>query len=135
MIDFFLTPKRLKLLLVGGGALLAASVVLLICTIYLSGKLDTERAGHEATREKLATAVREGNRWKAIADAAEPKITALQGSLKECLAREAQATADAVDRMAIMEAAEPRGRTPVENKGVVDDATRKKAVDRLNRPL
>lgn len=135
MIDFFLVPRRLKLLLAGGGAVLAACVVLLVSAVYLSGKLDTERAGHEATREKLVVAVTEGNRWKAVADAAEPKIMAMRAAVRECLGRETQAMADAADRTAIMEAAQLRERTPVENKGVVDAATRRKAVDRLNRPL
>lgn len=126
MIDFLLDPKKLPL---------AACAVLLAVAMYLSAQLDTERAGHDATREKLTAAVREGNRWKVAADVAWANVATLQDNVKECLAREAQAKADAADRAAIMRAAQPRERTPAEAKGVVDDATRKKAMDRLNRPL
>lgn len=135
MIEFFLSPQRIKLLLAGGGLLLATIAALLISTVYLSGKLDVERAEHATTRLQRDNAVAEGLRWKTVADAAEPKITALQDTVRECLAREAQAPKDAADRAAIINAAVPRERTAEERKGVVDDATRRKAVDRLNRPL
>lgn len=120
-------------LLAGGGVLLA--IALLISVTRLSGQLDAERAGHEVTREKLAVAVREGNRWKAAADAVETKLPALQNAVRQCLDREAQAAVDAAARNRIMEHAQPRERSPAEQKGVVDDATRKAAMDRLNRPL
>ncbi len=127
-----MTP-RIRLLLVGGGLLLLAAMAL--SSVRLSGQLDAERAGHEVTREKLAVAVREGNRWKAAAEAAEGKLPALRGAVRECLEREAQAAVDAAARKRIMEHAQPRERSPAEQKGVVDDATRKAAMDRLNRPL
>ena len=136
MTAWLLSPARLKVLWAGTSAvLLIALGVTLLAASHLSGQLNTERAGHDVTREKLATAVREGNRWKAVADTAQPIIAALQGSASECLAREAQATADAAERAAIMESAQPRERTPAESKGVVDDATRRTVMDRLNRPL
>lgn len=127
-----MTP-RVRLLLVGGGLLLLAAMALR--SVRLSGQLDAERAGHDATREKLAAAVREGNRWKAAADAAETKLPVLQNAVRECQDREAQAAIDAAARKRIMEHAQPRERSPAEQKGVVDDATRKAAMDRLNRPL
>ena len=135
VIEFFLSPQRIKLLLAGGGILLAASAALLIAVVCLSGKLETERAEHQTTRLERDDAVAEGLRWKAVADAAEPKITALQAEARECLAREAQAPVDAADRAAIINAAVPRERTAEERKGVVDEATRRKAAVRLSRPL
>lgn len=135
MIDFFLTASRVKALLIGGGAAIAAALALLIGTLYLSGSLDTERSRHETTRHQRDAAVKEGGRWKTLADAEIAKRVILQGAVVECLNRESRAAVDAADRKKIMEQAQPRAVTPVMRKEAVDDATRKRAVDRLNRPL
>lgn len=135
MIDFFLQPARVKALLIGGGAALIALAALLIVAVSLSGRLDTERAGHAVTRLERDNAVKEGLGWKAASGAANLQRDSLRETLNECLERERGARADTAERAAIMDRAAPRKRTKAGRKGVVDDATRKKAMDRLNRPL
>lgn len=135
MIEFFLQPGRVKALLIGGGAALAVAVSLLIGCIYLSGRLDAERADHAVTRLERDNAIKEGLGWKAVTGAANLQRDGLRETLNECLDREREARADAAERAAIMGRATPRERTEAEKKGVVDDATRTKAMDRLNRPL
>lgn len=135
MIEYFLQPLRVKALLIGVGAALIVAVGLLSGCVYLSGKLDTERAEHNTTRLERESAVKAGLGWKAVAGAANLQRDGLQAAVNECLNREQEARADAAERAAIMKLAAPRARTEAERKGVVDDATRKKAMDRLNRPL
>jgi len=135
LIEFFLNPQRVKALLIGGGSALAMAVSLLIGCIYLSGRLDAERADHKTTRLQRDNAVTEGLRWKKVAEDAGEKQATLREAASECLAREKEAREDAAERTAIMRRTVPRERTEMEKKGVIDDATRRKAVDRLNRPL
>ena len=52
-----------------------------------------------------------------------------------CLERETKAARDAAERAAIVKQAKPRARTAEEKDTVVDDETRRRAVERLNRPL
>lgn len=102
----------------------------------LSNQLEGERAAHERTRVQWADAVREGNRWRAAASAAERKLPPLQEQVRECQAREQQAQADAAERDNIMADMVPV--VPEEKKDevtVVDTVTRKKAMARLNRSL
>lgn len=87
-----------------------------------------ERAAHAVTRQ-------ERDDWKARANAATTRAEGLADTARACLAREAQAQADAAERAAIMDAARPRPRTETEKARVVDDETRKRITDRLNRPL
>lgn len=123
----------------------------------LQARLETEVAGHEVTRLALDSALNEGQRWKAAAEATLPKIAGLQGLVRDCLERETAAQADAEARATIM--AYPRP-TPATNEApaerarpvtttvtktaivkeqrhelTVDAATRRAALARLNRPL
>ncbi len=94
----------------------------------LERSLAAERAAHVVTRQ-------ERDDWKARAEAATTRAEALADNARRCLEREAQARADAAERAAIMKAARPRPRTETEKARVVDDETRKRVADRLNRPL
>lgn len=108
---------------------IAACIGLLLWrTHYLDAELKLEKTAHEATRQ-------ERDNWKAQAEAALARAEALADTARACLAREAQARADAIERAAIMEVAKPRHRTETEKAKVVDDETRKRVADRLNRPL
>ena len=141
MISFFMVPARLKALLAGGGILLVALLFMYVRGVYLSGKLDTERAEHKATRLALQDAVKEGLRWKALAEAKDGTITGLQDNIKACLDREKEAQADAGARAKIMQdirPVRPREANPATGeKGneIIDEETRRRVVDRLNRPL
>lgn len=149
MIDSFLQPSRIKALLIGGGTLLVVALGLLTGCVYLSGKLDAERAGHKTTRLERDNAVKEGLGWKAAAEAANEQREALRAAVNECLGREREAREDAAERAKILRDAVPVIRPPErglpqaspvtaggnKNEIIVDDATRAKAMDRLNRPL
>lgn len=149
MIEYFLQPARVKALLVSIGAALAIIVSLLVACVSLYGKLGTERAGHKTTRLERDNAVAEGVRWKAVAEDAETKQSALRGAADACLDREREAREDAAERDRILRdvvpvirpqesgptAANPATAGGKKNEVIVDDATRRKAMDRLNRPL
>lgn len=139
MIEFFLNPARARArvmaLLIGGGLVFLAAAGLLVACVFLSGRLDAEVAGHRLTAHERDAAVLEGLRWKAVAEAGDAGIAALQDSVRACQVREGQAVRDAAERAAILREDEPRERAAAEKKGVVSDATRKKAVLRLNRQL
>ncbi len=94
----------------------------------LECSLAAERAAHAVTRQ-------ERDDWKVQAEAATTRAEALADNARRCLEREAQTQADAAERAAIMEAARPRPRTETEKAKGVDDETRKRVADRLNRPL
>lgn len=103
-----------------------AAVVQYFAARALESSLTAEEAAHAVTRK-------ERDDWKARAEAAATRTEALAENARRCLAREAQAQADAAERAAIMDAARPRPRTETEKVKVVDDETRKRTVARLNR--
>lgn len=113
--------------LIGIGTVMALMAVS-IALVVTRDELSAERLNHALTRQ-------ERDDWKARAEAAATRAEALAGNARRCLEREAQAQADAAERAAIMDAARPRPRTETEKAKVVDDETRQRVADRLNRPL
>lgn len=89
-------------------------------------ELEAERAAHAAT-------ARDRDRWEAAAEAYREDAEAQAENSRQCLGREAKAARDAAEREDIMRQAKPRARTAEEK--VVDDETRRRAVERLNRGL
>lgn len=109
--------------------LAAACICLLLWRVSdLNTELALEKAAHETTKK-------EREDWEAQAQAAKTSAEALADNARACLAREAQALADAAERATIMAEAKPRPRTKAEQTKVVDDETRRRVVDRLNRGL
>lgn len=102
--------------------------LLLWRTQYLGAELELEKAAHKAT-------MRERDDWETQALAAKASAEALAENARACLAREAQAQADAAERAAIMAQVKPRPRTEAEQTKVVDDETRSRVIERLNRGL
>lgn len=94
---------------------------------------DLEVVAHAQTRAALEQAVQEGQRWATAAQATLEAAEAQQTVAEACLQREAEAQTDADARNAIMAQAKPRPQ-PEKDK-VVDDETRTRVADRLNRPL
>ena len=99
----------------------------------LETELATEQAAHVATRTALEKALVEGNRWKVAADAVTLSAMNQRDLATACLAREAEAERAASEREAILTPIKPQPRTS--NEKVVDHATRRAVVARLNRPL
>lgn len=110
------------------GALMAALGGMSWAWWNARAELKTEEAAHALTRK-------ERDDWQATAQTAATRAEGLADTARACLAREAQAQADAAERAAILDAATPRARTQEETEQVVDNETRKRVAARLNRPL
>ena len=95
---------------------------------HVNGELSAERLNHAAT-------LKERDTWQAAAEAYRREAVAQAENARLCLDREANAVRDAAERMAIVKQARQRDRTAEEQNKVVDDETRRRAVERLNRPL
>lgn len=118
------------------GAAFALCAMLALWQIdNLRGKLKLERSEHAKTQSALADAIEKGNGWKAAYEETYRAAEAHRQATQACLEREVEARAAEQERKAILQAAQPRPRTETENKQVVDDETRKRTADRLNRPL
>lgn len=119
--------------------LLAGLAVLLLLSLWridnVQGKLRLEQTEHNQTKVALADAIEKGNGWKAAYHEALSAAEAHKEATEACLNREVEAREAAEERSTILQAAQPRTRTDNEQKQVVDDATRKRSADRLNRPL
>lgn len=94
-----------------------------------------EQAAHNATRAELATAKQEIDALQLALAYAQNSTAAVQTSLRNALAREAEAVTAAVARKQILDQMRTRTRTEPETLEVVDDATRAAVAARLNRPL
>lgn len=111
--------------LIGMATVLALFGVSIGLTIIM-GQLDAEKLNHAAT-------AKERDEWRAAAEAYQKDAEAQAENARLCLDREAQAALDAAERAAILRQAKPRPRPQQEQ--VVDDETRARVADRLNRPL
>lgn len=113
--------------------IVAASFALMAAGQYfrahgLENALNAEKAAHARTRAEC-------DGWAKATLAARANAEALAENARACLEREAKAQADARERAAIMAQAKPKERSETEKSRVVDDATRRRAVERLNRGL
>lgn len=93
--------------------------------VWMGARLDAERAAHDATRAALKQAV-------AACGEMEERAESLRRALEEAHKREAAWTLEEAARAEIVKKAKPGPRPPAERDQVVDDATRRAAVDRLN---
>lgn len=93
--------------------------------VWMGSRLDAERAAHEATRAALKQAV-------TACGQIEERAEALRRALAEAHEREAAWAREEAARAEIVKKAKPGPRPPAERDQVVDDATRREAVDRLN---
>lgn len=101
---------------------------LLGCLAWVNRELEVERTAHAVT-------ARECERWKAAAEAYRREAVAQAENARLCLVRETNAAKEAAERAAIVKQTRPRARSAEEKDKVVDDETRRRAVERLNRPL
>lgn len=93
--------------------------------VWMGARLDAERAAHEATRAALEQAV-------SACEQAKQRAEALRKALTEAHEREAAWTEEEAARAEIVGKAGSGPRPPEEKDRVVDDATRRAAVSRLN---
>lgn len=93
--------------------------------VWMGARLDAERAAHEATRTALEQTV-------TACEQAEQRAEALSKALMEAHEREAAWAEEEAARAEIVGKARSEPRPPEEKDRVVDDATRRAAVSRLN---
>jgi hypothetical protein len=119
-------------------AVIAVLILALLGAIWradrLSGTLALERSEHKGTTEALAREVEKGMGWKAAYEEALIAVDAQRTAAQACLDRAVATAAAREERAAILQAAQPRPRTDQERRQVVNDETRRRAADRLNRP-
>lgn len=101
---------------------------------HISGALALEQSDHSATKEALTREVEKGMGWMAAYDEVTRAAEAHWEATQACLDREVEAREAQAERAALLQAAQPRARTEQERQQVVNDETRKRAADRLNRP-
>ena len=85
-------------------------------------------------QKDLADARDDAAGWKIVAETKGSTATAQAELADACIKREAQAQADRDNIADIMATAKPQPITPEQAKQGVDDATRNRVVDMLNRP-
>ena len=112
-------------------ALLAAVAASAWCARGARHELALEQKDHAATRQTLATVTQSRDGWVAAYAEALDAANAQRDNAAACLKREAAARTDATERADIMAQALPA--VPDKQQKVVDNATRKRAADRLNR--
>lgn len=93
--------------------------------VWMGARLDAERAAHDATRAALEQAV-------SACEQAEQRAESLHKALMEAHEREAAWAEEEAARAEIVRKAESGPRPPEDKDRVVDDATRRAAVSRLN---
>ena len=120
-------------------AAIAAVAFMLLAALWkidsVENSLLLEKTAHTSTLKDLAAA---GSRIQSLEAAYEKALEAAyaqSNATQACLDREVEAQEAARERAAIIQAATPRPRTATEQQQVVDDATRMRSADRLNRPL
>lgn len=116
-----------------------AVVVLVLAALWrmesLSDALTAEQEAHRETTAKLESVTTECEAWVTAYFEIKEAAEAQKDNAQACLDREAKSRKDAVERAAILLQAKPTTRPQSEQEKVVDDETRGRVADRLNRPL
>ena len=101
----------------------------------VQAELKLEQVRHLATTKERDAALAEILEYQAVLKDAELKIKGQQDLGLACLEREQNAQTNKRERDDIINNAKPTQRTEAEKKELADEPTRKRAIDRLNRPL
>lgn len=119
-------------------AALAIMGVLLIlaggAAMWQTWQLDKAKAHNDGLVKDVADAAADAARWKATAKATATSADAQAKLAEACLKREANAQKEATAITDIMAQAVPKEITPEQARQGVDDATRQRVADMLNRP-
>lgn len=105
-----------------------------VTALWQTWQLDTARGRITGLVKAVDSAKADADRWQAAAQAKGVAAAAQADLAAACLKREAQAQADRDSIAGIMATANPQPIPPEQAKQGVDDATRIRAVDMLNRP-
>ena len=119
-------------------AALAIMGVLLILAggtaMWQTWQLDKAKAHNDGLVKDVADAAADAARWKATAKSTATSADAQAKLAEACLKREANAQEEATAITDIMAQAVPKEITPEQARQGVDDATRQRVADMLNRP-
>ena len=117
-----LTIMGVLLILAGGTAM------------WQTWQLDKAKARIDGLVKDVADAAADAARWEALGKRLTTNADAQAKLAEACLKREGQAQKDAETIADIMAQARPHDITPEQVRQGVDDATRQRAADMLNRP-
>ena len=115
-----------------------AGGLVLLCLIgagVQTWRLNSAQSLIATIKVQLADAQEDAARWQATAKAHAVSSEAQADLAAACIKREEQAHADAADLAIILGAAKTETLTPDQARKGVDDATRTRIADMLNRPL
>ena len=115
-----------------------AGGLVLLCLIgagVQTWRLNSAQSSIATIKVQLADAQEDAARWQATAKVRAVSSEAQADLAAACIKREEQAHADAADLAIILGAAKTETVTPDQARKGVDDATRQRIADMLNRPL
>lgn len=115
-----------------------AGGLVLLCLIgagVQTWRLNSAQSSIATIKVQLADAQEDAARWQATAKVRAVSSEAQADLAAACIKREEQAHADAADLAIILGAAKTETLTPDQARKGVDDATRTRIADMLNRPL
>ena len=126
------------ILAIAGGLILLCIIVAGVQTWRLGNAQDSiasQVKDIDRINGQLADVQKDAARWQAAAKAHAVSSAAQADLAAACIKREEQAHADAADLAIILGAAKTEPITPDQARKGVDDATRQRIADMLNRPL
>lgn len=115
-----------------------AGGLVLLCLIgagVQTWRLNSAQSSIATIKVQLADAQEDAARWQVTAKVRAVSSEAQADLAAACIKREEQAHADAADLAIILGAAKTETLTPDQAQKGVDDATRQRIADMLNRPL
>ena len=115
----------------------ALLLLLFVCWVVCKSqdiKLQEANAANALLQKDLSAAQKDAAGWKKTAEVKGRAVTAQAELADACLKREAQAQADRDSIADIIGMAKPKPIPPEQARQGVDDATRTRVVDMLNRP-
>lgn len=126
------------ILIIAGGLVLLCLIGAGVQTWRLDSAQDSiakQARDIDHIKGQLADAQDDAARWQATAKAHAVSSEAQADLAAACIKREEQAHSDAAELASILSAAKPETITPEQARKGVDDATRQRIADMLNRPL
>lgn len=115
-----------------------AGGLVLLCLVgagVQTWRLNSAQSRIATIKVKLADAQEDAASWQATAKAHAVSSEAQADLAAACIKREEQAHSDAAELASILGAAKSETITPEQARKGVDDATRQRIADMLNRPL
>lgn len=101
----------------------------------LQNKITLEKNAHAITKNALIREQEMSKAWELSYEEAYNNAKTHRQATQACLEREVEARTAEQERESILQTTQERSRTNEERQQVIDDATRIRSINRLNRPL